>query len=263
MDSLGEFVFHATDTTVLKAEVAAKCETALAKLGDSWKGYHQVGVSHFLDEKHPVQIYNKSFGKKGGANSSHHILMNTDNAPDENDAINDLGIYSHWSVCSKPDAHYYSEDLNSGCGGKYIYLVGWKALGLGPITDVICLYSESGKDENFQLVYNGRTYKMVKACYKYFTLDCNYGAGGPYLYLMYTRDDYDDRYLYLMSTELRDEPLQTPNEEDIYTLALISQISKFTVPSVDVNGNKRSDCADLNEGAGGDYVYLHQYYKHN
>ena len=255
LDSLGEFVFQATDTTALKAEVAAKCETALAGLDDSWKGYHQVGVCHFLDEKHPVQIYNKLFGKKGGANSSNSSFSNY--PQNENlGKITDLGIYTDW--CSKNwlwtvvGGDCQSQDLNSGCGGAYIYLCGWFDGNDAPITDVICLYTESEKAQDYTLMYNGRTYEMVKACADYYTSDCNFGEGGPYLYLMETRDNYEGRYLEFYVTEYGSSKRTEP-----YT----SFYSYFrTVASVDENGNKRNDYADLNEGAGGDYVYLHMWF---
>ena len=77
LDSLCEFVFQATDTTSLKAGVGAKCDAALANLGDSWKGYHQVVVYNFLDGNQLMELYNKPFGKRGGSNSDDAVVSGT------------------------------------------------------------------------------------------------------------------------------------------------------------------------------------------
>ena len=264
LDALGEFVFQATDTTALKAEVAAKCETALAKLGDSWKGYHQVGVRHYLDEKQSVELYDKSFGKTNGANAGVYenmVAIIYDGRLELNfNFIRELGIASSWRAFHCPAGQYHSIDLNYSCYNDYVYLVAWKDVepAQSPITDVICLYSNSAKPQDYTLRYNGRNYEMVKACADYNTSDCNYSCGGPYLYLMETRDNYDGYALYFIRSEFSGEKRQDPYNEISNRYG--KDVWSRTVPSVDENGHKRSDCADLNEGTGGKYVYLHLWY---
>ena len=264
LDSLGEFVFQATDTTALKAEVAAKCEAALAGLGDSWKGYHQVWVRHSLNEKNFVKLYKGEFGKSSGANSGiinmGYYSANGISSISFSENVcyfRELGITSGWWRYLPGGFYYHIPcDLNSSAGGEYVYLCGWNDVAEDPITDVICVHTEFHLNNDFTVQYNGRTYKMLKPHAEDYVLDCNYGAGGPYLYLMETRDVYDGYGLCNMEAEAVPSARGNGNNEKN------EQTWVRTVPSVDASGNKRNDCADLNEGVGGNYVYLHlKYYK--
>ena len=270
-DSLGNFKFSAQDTTALKTEVAAKCETALTNLGDSWKGYHQVWISSLLDEKNIVELYHRAFGKSAGSNTVTALgdpqvkLVNFGHKgehlhfSEHVHFLRELGITTGWSTESEcPDGAFpYCElaDLNNGRWfAKYIYICAWDNVDKAPITDVICLYTESHKFNDYTLRYNGRTYNMLTACAEDYNLDCNYTAGGPYLYLMETRDYYDGfglcNYKVDESGESDDEPVNDKNGTTWIR----------TVPSVDENGVTRNLRADLNEGAGGFFVFIYMKY---
>ena len=89
-------------------------------------------------------------------------------------------------------------NLNKGANGDNIYLIYKKASRLstngGYITDFIV---SDVKNPSSTLTYNGRTYHLCP-CDGYNTFtgqqgDLNRGAGGSYVYLYYTTDNFDDK----------------------------------------------------------------------
>ena len=285
-DTLGEFTYQATDTTALKAEVAAKCEAASANLGSSWKACHQMSVWQEVDEKNSRKLYSKTFGTASGANDSdgcynmQRIYMGSNGKWDvetyrfescyknefrdlaiaDDNAVKEKVIDGCWyKYCNDLDLNYLAH------GWAYVFLWATDEGGKEPITFVICVKSDNYLDGNFKLQFENNTYEMVNS-YDGCSLDLNYHTGGPYLYLMVTRD-YRDGYT------LRNFKTQNTNtarayatyEEGILSyqdgsamVTLSSRVQK--VPMVDVNGKKLNDFADMNAGAGGNYIYLHARY---
>ena len=135
-------------------------------------------------------------------------------------------------------------DLNKGAGGQYIYLMYKTGLANDPTNPPITdFYIKSTKDKNDHpntITYQGRTYSRVSNLFgsSSFTSsygDLNDGAGGRYIYLYYTTDDWDyPRGITTISFN-----------DDTYGA---------------VCGNGSTTPQDLNEGAGGEYIYMHYAY---
>ena len=133
-------------------------------------------------------------------------------------------------------------DLNKGAGGKYIYLM-YKAGSQSSncISDLYLRLSKSNvSGSGATVTHEGRTYHLapcaggndfVTGSYG----DLNSGAGGKYVHLFYTRDSY------------------SPAKPD-------RGVSKVTFDGVSTNGvgeNGGSTPCDINNGAGGEYIYMH------
>ncbi len=132
-------------------------------------------------------------------------------------------------------SHIDKFDLNSDAGGRYIQLL-WKTgkYRSDAITDIVA-YSK--KNPPSSLTVNGCTYYL--GCNG---LDFNKGAGGKYIYLFYTRD---------------------PRAGDPIGDILVNE-SKYTsgydgVKEIKKKSGvwKKQSTYDMNDDAGGDYVYIH------
>ena len=268
-DSLGNFTFQATDTTALKADVSARSQTALAGIGDTWKGYHQIWVCHSLNEKQSTTLYKCELGKAGGqnGNSFYNISRSdkhyfTELGISQKGSVSNASLaqhivkkrYSYLSTSTKAGETLYriTYNLNYGNSGKPVYLCAWCHSDQSPVTDVICLFTESHKFSDYTLQYNGRTYQMCTSIAGA-NLDCNYGAGGPYLYLMYTRDYFDGYGLCNMQMEWGSDQFTYRNEDD-------SSSWTRTVSGVGEDGQLIGSICDMNHGTGGTPVALHMKY---
>ena len=128
-----------------------------------------------------------------------------------------------------------SKDLNAGAGKKTNYInLGYKTTTdySNAIKDIIIMDGHYYRDDaRATIEYDGRTYTRCAVDgdwdFRNSKGDLNASAGGSWLYLYYTKEDYiDDR-----------------------------GITNIWID------NKRDDCVsgfDLNRGAGGDYIYLHR-----
>ncbi len=144
-------------------------------------------------------------------------------------------------VAEKGDMYYNSMaklDLNSKAGGRYLQLV-WKnsKARKEAITDIVAFSTKSSKKPPKTKVVNGITYAL--ACSGQ---DFNEGAGGKYLYLYYTKD--------------------TSAGDPVGDIVVDKNESKSGYETVrKLKGSSdnytKGDEADMNEGAGGDYVYIH------
>lgn len=86
--------------------------------------------------------------------------------------------------CCPPGYLLIDTDLNKDSGGDYIYFCIQRGKRENAITNIVCEVPPGKMDEaTFVDVHNG-----VKASYVRTGTDLNKGAGGKYLYLMYTRD---------------------------------------------------------------------------
>ena len=189
------------------------------------------------------------------------------------------------SLKSMPSGYsQVSKDLNDGAGGDYIYMgirfEEYKESHKNQyITDVITLASTKRLDNNYTINYNGRTYKMATGG----ELDLNAKAGGDWIYIMYTRDEYKVKYYdeekpaYLVSTaedgyvEQYYTRLYNPDEITnttrlVYSYTWFSSmdfklsdqnIGKYDrcVKMIDNNGKEIGD-ADFNRKAGGEYLKM-------
>lgn len=131
-------------------------------------------------------------------------------------------------------------DLNEGAGGDFIYL-SYRTMTQGqlsssgrlPITNLMMVQYD--KPQTWTTAYsndgNGR-----RALYYRINVDLNKGAGGRYVYLLYT---YDKQYAPLVALDAyTDNNRPTSNEWDTVTW------------------NDTFAIADVNKGAGGKYIYI-------
>ncbi len=164
--------------------------------------------------------------------------------------VSDLNNYRGWfkyntadlKEVAEKDNMYYNNmeklDLNSDAGGRYLQLV-WKTSKARKeaITDIIAFSTKSSKNPSKTKVVNGITYAL--ACSGQ---DFNEGAGGKYIYLYYTKD------------ASAGDPIG-----DIVVDKNESKSGYETVRKISGSSDayKKGDEVDMNEGAGGDYVYIH------
>ena len=123
-------------------------------------------------------------------------------------------------------------DLNAGAGGNFIYLLYKTNESSGSSgTAVTGFYLKTGNDDHPNTItQDGHTYSLVPAVGAY---DLNYGAGGAYIYLYYTKEAF------------------SPSR--VVTGIYFNSNSNGALGA---NGNTSSGF-DLNSGAGGDYIYMH------
>ena len=122
-----------------------------------------------------------------------------------------------------------NKDLNAGAGGAYVYLLYKKGTDKSKaITD---FYIKTGSSPS-SLTHNGLTYQPVPGVGG---TNLNYDAGGNKIYLFYTKGKfYDDRAVTGLSAD------------------------NYRAGAVTLNDG--ASAADLNKGAGGEYIYLHVNY---
>jgi len=140
-----------------------------------------------------------------------------------------------------------NNDLNRNAGGWDVYIA-YKTSGTanpetGYITD-IC--ASNKKVDSF--TFEGRTYYRVSNN-SGFNGDLNKGAGGADIYIYYTRNrgklgsyGADKRVITKLSV------LNQSEDNDSWTAAISWRNSSY------------SGICDLNRGAGGDYIYIHQHF---
>ena len=136
-----------------------------------------------------------------------------------------------------------SRDLNDGAGGDYIYLLYKKESTAGQNYDFITdFYIKTGSSAPDELTYNGRTYHLVpydgRQHFKNQKGDLNSGTGEntPSIHLYYTRDYFSNN--------------QVVNNIEF----------SITKKSGALGANGGSEGYDLNDGAGGRYIYMHVSY---
>lgn len=115
-------------------------------------------------------------------------------------------------------------DLNSGAGGKYIYLCYQKGRAGStdplPITDLVLRHDKGAQGDGWEKIPQ----------------DLNEGAGGDYIYLWYKRD---------------------PSKSPIHAVNVKSGKNTPSTPGYTyVTWNDSSESADVNRGARGDYIWI-------
>lgn len=143
----------------------------------------------------------------------------------------DLGDYSDIE-----GVRYYkiNQDLNEGAGGDYIYI--YAAVGLDnsttnpPITGLI--------------LHDTEDTSVSDASYTKISTDLNKGADGDYIYLYYTTDP------------TKGNPIRAMN---VYNYNDNTRVYSYGASSSQIYSsvlNTKGATQDLNEGSGGDYIYL-------
>lgn len=124
-----------------------------------------------------------------------------------------------------------NQDLNQGAGGEYIYLCYKEAYTVGPfITDITFVVGDSPG-------------VAAPAGYTKIDVDLNKGARGKYIYLCFCRGE--------------GPPIQTPLKfiVDDTSLPAITAVP-LPAPDQPATGQYSMIAQDLNQGAGGKYIYL-------
>ena len=133
------------------------------------------------------------------------------------------------------------KDLNEDAGGHYIYL------GMKRTADK--------NDAVYDLKFTNNQKNPAKTFDKYTlvsSLDLNYKAGGEYIYLYECRKPASYKYSPLLDLKVGDETVL-----NITTSTATGSHSEWRVTNQDGNSQ------DLNEDAGGDYIYLIKVYEYN
>lgn len=174
-----------------------------------------------------------------------------------------VGADEDWADISAERSFYNSGykmlepriDLNDGAGGHYIFLGSKTTNNLGdPLITGLMIYKldkEPGSVsdiKNISIKVDGKTYYPFTQGYGNSNLNLNQGTNGRPLYLFYTRDGVNEGAPLL-------QEIKTENKGGS------RGYSKDYVCGYD--GKAINENQDLNEGAGGDYLYLEaHYHKH-
>ena len=167
--------------------------------------------------------------------------------------INQLRLVGDYDELIGPDIELNQDDgwslidynLNEGTNSDQIIYLLYKT-GLAddydyaPITDFYIKSTSEKNDHPDEVSYNNRTYHRISSYIGSSSFESSYGdlndgAGGRYIYLYYTTDEWD------------------------YPRGITS-IAFNDNSNGAVCGNGSTTPQDLNEGAGGDYVYMHYGY---
>ena len=136
-----------------------------------------------------------------------------------------------------------NKDLNEGAGGSYIYLLYKTNNSTGssgtPITDFYIKAADKKPGSFTDFTFEGRTYKFTtgggRTDFNNNHCDLNYDVGGKYIYLCYTKDNNGYKYS-----------------------RAITNIWFNGTENLGVGGNGNNSTGyDLNNGAGGKYIYMH------
>lgn len=261
-ESDSAFTVAAKDAEALKTLLHGKCVKTEKDLGKVWHAEFKVKVIRKIDDKNTGVIYEKTFGQPSGAN---WIMDYIDEMFHSGSGLlvgsvlfSENGLVRLATSNYNPYLFTY-DNYNSGIiydlnttisGSSFVYLWGHEVYNASDyITDVICLESTESKSKDFTLTYNGRKYVMSGRLSDS-NGDLNQGAGGKYLYIMYTTDPVGNRKLVNIRV--------VPKLSDMYTAIneIKNGITHVTVPMVDEKGTMTSDAADMNKGCSGQYIYL-------
>ena len=150
-------------------------------------------------------------------------------------------VDSKWATYQSQGYKKVDFDLNSDAGGDYVYVLyktgNRNSTDGGYITDLVVSTTDASS-----VTYNGTTYTRVahdgSDHFKKYGGNLNSSAksGSTNMWLFYTKKNFTDK------RAVNDIVVNTSSSKSGYTT---------------IGKNGGSDAYDLNEGAGGDYVYMH------
>ena len=150
-------------------------------------------------------------------------------------------VDSKWATYQSQGYKKVDFDLNSDAGGDYVYVLyktgSRNSTDGGYITDLVVSTTDASS-----VTYNGTTYTRVahdgSDHFKKYGGNLNSSAksGSTNMWLFYTKKNFSDK------RAVNDIVVNTSSSKSGYTT---------------IGKNGGSDAYDLNEGAGGDYVYMH------
>ena len=190
------------------------------------------GAEIFVEDDYFMHGNQLSF-KREGADKPYIQSINLAYGSDDIEAATKLLEAGYTDIIKK--------DLNEDAGGDYIYL------GMKRTAD------KNNAVYDLKLTNNQK--KPAKTLDKYTlvsNLDLNYNAGGKYIYLYECRKPASYKYSPLLDLKVGDETVLS-----ITTGTAAGDHSEIRVTNQDGNSQ------DLNEAAGGDYIYLIKVYEYN
>ena len=190
------------------------------------------GAEIFVEDDYFMHGNQLSF-KREGADKPYIQSINLAYGSDDIEAATKLLEAGYTDIVKK--------DLNEDAGGKYIYL------GMKRTADK--------NDAVYDLKLTNNQKNPAKTFDKYTlvsNLDLNYKAGGKYIYLYECRKPASYKYSPLLDIKAVDETVLS-----ITTGTAAGAHSEIRVTNQDGNSQ------DLNEEAGGDYIYLIKVYEYN
>ena len=267
-DDKGRIHVAGTDTeTQIKVKVSVACNSVSSSLT---KGFYIINIVALNDESGSKKVVYKTIvGKKLSDSSIHacefydneEVQYATDILTCADEPYNDNGY------------HGIDKDLNDGAGGDYVY-ASVKFEEYNPdnkenyITDLILLDSKDELGGDYTIKYNGHTYHMPSTY-----CDMNQGCDGDHLYLMYTKEPIDGKYLinqaetgyvYHYGTRWYGPDETSNTTRLIYTYwgddfdVKSQNYGSYdrVVPLIGTDGTKKNEQGDFNATAGGEFMYL-------
>ncbi len=263
------------ETTTIQGNDSLECANTIKQLcvkaekqleGTTWTDRNIVSIRDIATN---AAVYTHTYGAKAenGASIEHFDRAPGRQIPAVNTyCVADLCVDSRSSACYEWSElwrrNYLGHDLNCCAGGNYVY----PSISVLDITNVydliLCLKymvggiyvlnNESGGNPPETFEYDGCTYTIAKdANTGKYSFDLNHKAGGKYLYLYTTRADQTQKYLQAYNIKIwwDDDDCSDEYERRFFVKGLTLYRNgeiKLTHP----NG------IDLNQDAGGDYIYM-------
>ena len=191
------------------------------------------GAEIFVEDDYFMHGNQLSFKREGADKPYIQSINVVSDSSEEIQAVTKLLEAGYTDIIKK--------DLNEDAGGHYIYL------GMKRTADK--------NDAVYDLKLTNNQKNPAKTLGKYTlvsTLDLNYKAGGEYIYLYECRKPASYKYSPLLDLKVGDETVL-----NITTSTATGSHSEWRVANQDGNSQ------DLNEEAGGDYIYLIKVYEYN
>lgn len=261
------FVLAATDEDELKAKISDLNQQVVEQLNSiQWKGHYDIAFYMPKDEKESIEIFSTELGitwDQGTADLYGITYLEYSASLGYMELLINYGLVA--PICYLELDNWGSlafnklmdvrivADLNKGAGGADIFLHGAQKCAAypNPITDVIVLHASGKREAGFTYMYKGKKYVRVNTYDDNLNGDLNQGAGGPYLYLMYTHEGDPNHKLANMC-------IYTGNYDFWISGSDFGRKSGgVPVPMInESNGEVEQEQADFNKGVGGRWIRM-------
>jgi len=261
--------FTGKDSLDCVASIQKCCAQAeMALNGKTWEDKNVISIR---DANTNAPIYIKQYGSSADNSITTHTFDKVDS-----DFLIVKNIPSHFWVtfvhidsrsnCISPftsfwQDNYVGRDLNVGAGGNYVYpsysgFVVNDEVGVSDsfVGGMLVLKNESGLEPPTEFKFENCLYTIAKdVCNRAYSFDLNHKAGGSYLYLYTTRSSNTGKVLRGDWSKIvtADHDI-TSNESN-----LVRGVTYWSNQTITLTYPKG---IDLNEGAGGDWVYWREIY---
>jgi len=277
-ESLEDVVITGKDSLDCVSSIQKKCDQAEKALkGQEWSDVNEIAIR---DANTNAKIYTKQYGAPADNGISHDTfdrvddywnlwetpeyfyvaLVNIDSRSSTLTYFSELwhgGLYNHL---------YVGEDLNKGAGGNYVYPSyfgfvmradddSWdRDAPKRHVGGMLVLNNESGTNPPAEFWFEDCLYKIAKDanCQEY-SYDLNHKAGGSYLYLYTTEARYTGKVLRGDLSEI----YWSGNDITDRGYSFVRGVTYGSDKSITLT---HPNGIDLNQGAGGKYMYWLEVY---